>query len=183
MRRLIPALAIALLLTLPPASAAPLDAGWRADVPAAQLCGQGDFRVIGFLIYTAQMWRACDAANPGAPFAAPFALKLIYHRHISRARLVQSSLDEITRMAVHPIDAAALQQWRLAMQRAFVGVAPGDSIVGVFLPGEGARFYADGRLTATVDDPAFAKRFFGIWLDRGTRAPDLRRQLLGRASS
>ncbi|MBU6492738.1 MAG: chalcone isomerase family protein [Burkholderiales bacterium] len=182
MRRFIPVLSIALLLALPPAFAAQLR-GWRADVPAAQLCGQGDFRVIGFLVYTAQMWRACDAASPAAPFATPFALKLTYHRHITRARLVQSSLDEITRMAAHPIDAATLQQWRTAMQHAFVGVAPGDSITGVFLPGQGARFYADGHLTATIDDPAFAKRFFGIWLDRGTRAPDLRRQLLGRAPS
>jgi hypothetical protein len=32
-----------------------------------------------------------------------------------------------------------------------------------------------------VDDPAFAHAFFDIWLGRGTRAPSLRRSLLGEA--
>ena len=32
--------------------------------------------------------------------------------------------------------------------------------------------------TGQVDDPAFARRFFGIWLDPRTRDPELRTRLL-----
>ena len=53
------------------------------------------------------------------------------------------------------------------------------SICSVYLPDRGARFYANGRMTTEVDDPAFARAFFDIWLAPGTRAPALRRRLLG----
>jgi hypothetical protein len=36
-------------------------------------------------------------------------------------------------------------------------------------------------MTDEVDDLAFARAFFSIWLDPSTRAPTLRKQLLGTA--
>ena len=53
---------------------------------------------------------------------------------------------------------------------AFVDVKPGDTLCGIYLPDRGAR---------EVDDPAFARAFFDIWLAPGTRAPALRHHLLG----
>jgi hypothetical protein len=62
-----------------------------------------------------------------------------------------------------------------------VDVGPGDQLSAVFLPDKGVRFYAGERMTDEVDDLAFARAFFGIWLDPSTRAPTLRKQLLGTA--
>jgi hypothetical protein len=147
---------------------------WRPALPDAQLCGQGEFRMIGFDIYTAQLWGSCDSA----PFDAPFALQLTYHRTIARSKIVDSSLDEMMRLAARPVSSVTLAHWRDLMQTAFVDVKSGDTLIGVYLPGEGVRFYAGTRLTADIDDVQFARAFFEIWLHAETRAPGLRNDLL-----
>lgn len=149
--------------------------GWRDDVAPAHLIGQGEFCVFGFCLYNAQLW-----AQHGPPvFDQPFALVLTYERHIKGARLVETGLDEIKRLSAQPLPAETLTRWRADMARAFGDVAPGDVLCGVYLPDKGARFYTNGRLSATIDDPAFAHAFFDIWLDPATRAKTLRRRLLG----
>ena len=72
-------------------------------------------------------------------------------------------------------------RWEREMRLAFVDVRAGDRITGVYLPGEGARFYVGEKLQHVVRDEAFAKAFFAIWLDPRTRNPELRAQLLGAA--
>jgi hypothetical protein len=69
------------------------------------------------------------------------------------------------------------------MMSAFVDVKAGDTLCGAFLPGQGVRFYANDHLTVQIDDLAFARAFFAIWLDPRTRAPRLRRDLLGPAAT
>ena len=61
----------------------------------------------------------------------------------------------------------------------FPDVRPGDHILGVQLP-DAARFFFNDRTIGTIDDPAFARAFFAIWLDARTSAPDLRAALLKR---
>ncbi|KDP87294.1 hypothetical protein CF70_002115 [Cupriavidus sp. SK-3] len=169
--------AVALIMTIlcAPVLAA---AGWRADVQPARLSGEGEFRVFGFRLYTAQLW---SARLPLAP-QAPFALQLTYDRSIKRERLVETSLDEMKRIGSAGGTAPGPQQlerWRAHMALAFVDVRPGDTLTGVFVPGKGVRFYAGEQLTADIDDPDFAQAFFSIWLDPATRAPALRQRLLG----
>lgn len=65
------------------------------------------------------------------------------------------------------------------MQRTFPNVAQGDRLTGVFVPKVGTRFFFNSRLIAEINDPAFGDAFFAIWLDEGTKRPDLRRALLG----
>jgi hypothetical protein len=150
-------------------------ADWRDDVAHARRIGAGAFCVLGFCLYDAALW----ATRAGTGFDAPFALCLTYRRAIRGERLVAAGLDEIGRLAAAPLSAATRAAWRDDMARAFGDVAPGDTLCGVYLPDQGARFYANDRLTAEVDDPAFARAFFGIWLDPRTRARALRMQLLG----
>lgn len=149
-------------------------ADWRQTLPDAHLCGQGDFHFFGFDIYTAQLWGRCDTATRDTSFA----LQLTYHRSISRSKIVDSSLDEMKRLAATPVPSATLAHWRSLMEKAFIDVEPGDRLTGVFLPGQGVRFYAGSRLTADIDDVTFARAFFDIWLDADTRAPGLRNDLL-----
>ena len=58
----------------------------------------------------------------------------------------------------------------------------GDRITGVHLPGEGARFFVNGRLQGELRDADFARLFFGIWLSPRTSEPALREALLGLGS-
>ena len=152
-------------------------AGWQDALPEARLVGGGDLRLFGFRIYTARLW------SPTEPFRAdaPFALELTYHRNIEREDLVAASLKEIRRLNGAAIGAAQLQRWQAQMRQAFVDVRPGERIIGVYLPQQGARFYAGTRLQHVIADPEFARAFFAIWLDPRTRNPELRARLLGDA--
>ena len=71
------------------------------------------------------------------------------------------------------------ERWGREMARVFPDVRPGDRIIGVNVPRQGARFFHNGEPIGSIDDAAFTRAFFGIWFDRGTSRPDLRRQLLG----
>lgn len=141
----------------------------------AELSGKGALCLFGFCLYDAQLWSA--KVPPG--YDAPFALEITYRRAITGTRLVDTAIDEIRRLQSPVPSDATLSQWQRAMVPAFPDVKSGDTLCGVYLPDRGARFYANGRLTTEVDDTAFARAFFDIWLAPGTRAPALRRHLLG----
>lgn len=153
-------------------------ADWRGDVQAAKLIGEGDFSVLGFRLYRAQLW----SERVPVDYDERFALHIVYARGIKRERLANTGIEEIKRLAAAPIPADTLERWRADMMQAFVDVGPGDQLSAVYLPDKGVRFYAGDHLTAEVDDPAFARAFFGIWLDPSTRAPTLRKHLLGMAA-
>ena len=65
------------------------------------------------------------------------------------------------------------------MAELFPDVGDGDTLVGLHLPGVGARFVLNGQVRGQVDDPLFARLFFGIWLSPQTSEPALRQALLG----
>jgi hypothetical protein len=142
------------------------NAGWRSDVPSARLVGEG-----------AQLW----SERVPVDYDERFALHLTYTRSIKGKRLADTGIDEIRRQAAVPIPSETLERWRDDMLRAFGDVGPGDQLSAVFLPGKGVRFYSGEQETGEFDDPAFARAFFGIWLDPSTRAPSLRKHLLGEA--
>lgn len=148
---------------------------WRDAVPSMRLLGEGRFRWFGLGIYDARLWSAQAPFDP----RQPFVLELAYLRHISRERLVQTSLDEIVRLGGGRHGAAQLARWESDMLRAFTDVAPGDQLAGLCLPGQGARFYRGRGEVVEVPDPAFAEAFFAIWLDPRSRDRALRTQLLG----
>lgn len=150
-------------------------ASWREQLPTAELVGEGTLRYFGLRIYDARLWSAAGDFDP----QQPFALELTYHRSISRDALVETSMDELRRLADASISEAQLLDWQTQMNQAFVDVEPGQRITGVFLPGDGARFYAGDRLQHEVPDTRFARAFFDIWLDPRSRDRGLRARLLG----
>jgi len=150
-------------------------ANWRAQVPDAQVIGQGELSMFGFRIYSARLLGSALQFNA----EQPFALELTYHRAISREDLVQASLEQITRQAGTAPSPQQLEQWQVEMQQAFIDVEPGQQITGVFLPGQGCQFYVGEQLQHAIADPLFARAFFAIWLAADTSEPELRKQLLG----
>lgn len=150
-------------------------ADWRTAVPTAQRLGEGEFTWFGLRLYSARLWTVGPVQN----WSQPFALELTYYRSLSRDTLVQASLQEMRRLSGASATARQIDSWSGIMEAAFVDVRPGTRITGLYLPGEGCRFYVDGRLSREVADPAFARAFFAIWLDPRARDPQLRQRLLG----
>ncbi len=153
----------------------PAAASWEADLGSPQQVGQGEFRYLGFHIYSAALY------STRLPFARsrPFALQLTYFKHISRVRLTETSMDELRRIYGKTLSEDTLAIWQQYMLSAFVDVDKGDQLTGVYLPGQGIRFYHGETETGHFADEHFAEAFFNIWLAPETRDPALRARLLG----
>ncbi len=146
--------------------------GPEAPTAGFRRWGSGEFRRFGFLVYEVTLWAGSDD-----PLRPPLALKLTYKRNISGRDIADASVKEMRNLGVG--DEARLKGWGGQMARIFPDVRPGDHILGVQLP-DAARFFFNDRGIGTIDDPAFARAFFAIWLDARTSAPDLRAALLKR---
>lgn len=167
---------LALMAALPAAAwanARPPIAGYLPDGDRFRVLGQGRMRWFGLTLYDAALWVAGDRWQ----WERPFALELRYARDFEGRRLAAASVDEMRRIGFD--DARRLAAWREAMLEAFPDVRKGETITGVYHPGEGAEFFHQGRRTAAIRDPEFARAFFSIWLDPRTREPKLRAALLG----
>lgn len=167
---------LGLALTLLALTALPARAAdWHTELPQAKEVGHGELRWFGLAIYSASLW------SEHLPFDqnAPFALVLTYHRHITRDKFGQISIEEIKRLFGHRYADEKLAQWRKLIVNAFYDVNDGDQIIGVYLPQKGCRFYDSKKLLAEINDPEFAEAFFAIWLDPRTKDSALRDHLLG----
>ncbi len=150
-------------------------AAWATTDPTAglQRWGSGEFRRFGFLVYAASLWAGEDPLRP------PLALQLTYKRNIAGAAIAEASVKEIRQLGL--ADEATLVRWGTLMAGLFPDVRPGDAIIGEYRAG-GASFHFNGRLLGRIEEAAFARAFFAIWLDARTSAPDLRAALLQRSA-
>jgi hypothetical protein len=165
-------LALALLLSAGTAAAAPAALNALETGLSLELHGEGELRWFGLRIYRARLWTEAGNYSP----KRPFALELRYRRSFSAEQLAATSVSEMRRLGYHD---APLAEWERRMRELFPDVRPGDRLIGLSLPGEGAVFFSDTDELGRIDDPQFAEAFFGIWLDPRTRAGELRRTLLG----
>lgn len=147
-----------------------------SELAQPRLAGASRFTFWGFDVYQASLW-----VEPGFDSATlarqRYALELRYLRGFKGRDIAQRSIDEMRRLG--RFSEAQAQAWLQAMTQAFPDVEPGDRLLGIYLPGQGARFLANGRLTGEVMDTEFAQLFFGIWLSDKTSEPRLRQALLG----
>jgi hypothetical protein len=132
-------------------------------------------RVWGFEVYDARLWTPAGFRH-GQYAQHAFALELQYLRKLDGAAIASRSIDEMRR--VGSFSDAQAQSWLAAMRSLFPNVGPGERITGVNLPGEGAEFWVNGQRVGVIKDTAFARLFFGIWLDERTSEPKMRAQLL-----
>jgi len=143
---------------------------------AARRQGQGRFRWFGLTIYDAELLSAQPLRDDQWP-QQTFGLRLTYARALRGGEIAKSSLQEMEKLGIVP--AAQRDAWLQRMTALFPDVNQGDAITGVNLPNRGIRFWRTDRPLGTVDDPAFARAFFSIWLDPKTTAPELRKSLFG----
>lgn len=175
MSRLIVALVLACLTqSAVQANTAALPAEVQVRQNELRVLGHGKMRWFGLLLYDAALW----VSGGEWQWDRTFALDIRYARAFAGEKLAAASIDEMMRLGYR--DKRKLALWRERMLSAFPDVKSGERITGVYRPGVGAEFFHEGRLTASIDDPEFARAFFSIWLDPGTREPKLRAALLGR---
>ncbi len=143
------------------------------------LSGSKQFTFFGFAVYDASLWvepgfRVQDYQRHG------FALDLLYQRDFSNADITRRSIDEMMRLT--PLTDERKRSWEAWLRTAFPDVRKGDRITGIHRPSAGVAFLTNGRLTGRIEDPEFARLFFGIWLSPDTSEPALRQALLGQAA-
>jgi hypothetical protein len=154
--------------------APPLPPAVRALAQGLTAQGGGELTFLGFRVYDGWYW----ARGHDWSLAAPFALDLHYHRRIAGASIAERSVEEIAQLGLG--SAEQLARWGGEMRRIFPDVGDGDRLTGVFLPPGDVRYFRNGTPIGEIVDPAFARAFFGIWLDPATSRADFRDRLLGR---
>jgi len=163
-------LALAAPVVIPPAQA---DIGTIAKmVPSASLVGKGRLTVLGFKVFDAALYAPDGAYSP----ARPFALKLTYLRNFKGSAISGRSAEEMRKQGASQ---RQLDKWTGQMSAIFPDVKAGQSITGIRTSAGQAVFFLGRRKIGTISDPAFAKRFFAIWLGNQTANPRLRAQLVG----
>jgi hypothetical protein len=169
------ALAVSMAVVAAPEPMAPaaLPAEAAELVPGARLVGAATYTFFGLKIYDGYYFCAAKSYSPDRPFA----LMMNYHRHLSGEAIASRSIEEIAKLKIG--SAEQRERWEAAMKRLFPDVQPGDLLTGINIPGTGTRFFRNGVVLGTVDDPAFAQAFFAIWFDPRTSRPDFREHLLG----
>ncbi len=148
-----------------------------AALPGARVQGTARLRFMGLNVYEARLWSG-PAAVPDDWANAALALEIEYARTLKGSAIAERSLAEMRRQG--EIDATTAQRWLATMTQLFPDVRQGDRLTAVNRPGLGMQLFANGQLRGAIDEPAFAQRFFGIWLARQTSEPALRTALLGR---
>lgn len=158
------------------AETAQAKAGAHPLLPGSRLMGEAGLRYWGLRIYHARLW-TLPTQQPEQVLDQPLVLELEYLRDLKGRAIAERSLSEMMRAG--PVPEQQAQQWLAHMQRIFPDVKNGDRLTGQHHPGQGVSFGFNGQPIGRVDDPAFARRFLGIWLAPSTSQPDLRAALLG----
>jgi hypothetical protein len=149
-----------------------------AALPGSRLCGAGRLAFLGLHIYDARLWTENDF-SASLFVQQPFALELTYARSLAGKSIAERSLSEMQKLG--SVDSGTGARWLADMDRTFPDVRKGDRITGVHRRSEPVAFYLNSQLRGSIEDPAFAPLFFGIWLSPATSEPRLRQALLERA--
>lgn len=170
----------ALFAGAPDARAAGAPSFITERIPGAALCGKGAMRFFMWNVYEAELYAGEGECAGAAEMSSPLALRLRYLRDFKGKAIADRSVSEMRTAAPEETgDEILLAAWHEKMKALFPDVKKGDSITGVYLPGEDSFFYVNGAEAGAVGDARFGKPFFSIWLSENTSAPSLRTALLG----
>ena len=136
--------------------------------------GGGKLTFFGIPVYDGWYW----GLSHDWTLDRPFALDLHYHRKLTGVSIAERSIEEIAKLGLGSPE--QLARWDQAMRRIFPDVGKDDRLTGLFLPPGFVRYCHNGTPIGEIADPAFARAFFGIWLDPKTSRADFRLKLLGK---
>ncbi|WKE63938.1 hypothetical protein PVT67_09515 [Gallaecimonas kandeliae] len=128
-----------------------------------QLVGQGRYQYLFWDLYQARYYRSDQGQ----------ALALRYLKHFDADDIVSQTGKEWRHLGLFNPD------WLAWFQAHCPNVRKGDELRLEVLPSQ-SRLYFNGTLVATNGSPGFGPAFLAIWLSPETRAPGLRKALLGK---
>jgi hypothetical protein len=163
---------IAALLMWPAAAAANPDVAKRYIADSKKI-GDGVLTYLFWDVYRATLY----APAAGWTADGPFVLSLRYLRDLSGADIAERTTDEIRGQGF--TDKARLAAWQARLTAIFPDVSDGVVLSATRDKKGHTVFYRGADRIGAMEDPAFAKRFFDIWLGEKTSEPKLRRALLG----
>lgn len=175
---MIHALARATLLVLILLSGAPVSGNGGSDsihnqLPDATLVGEARLKVLFWDVFDARLY----AADGQLDRDRPFALALTYLRDFKGRRIVETTLEEMSRQGA--LSSAERTRWEKQLSSLIPDVADGTTITGVRDDNGHTLFYRDGEALGRIEDEAFTRAFFDIWLGEKASRPELRQALLG----
>ena len=139
----------------------------------AHLVGESEFSYLFWDVYTASLFAYDGKWNP----KAPFVLMLTYARDFEGQEIANRSAKEMRAQKVAADD--VLAQWQEDMLQLFPAVKEGDNLIGIASDKGSTSFYFNDEKIGQIDDSAFTKAFFDIWLGDETSQPEMRKELLG----
>ena len=171
---------IILLLSFCACSAFPLStvSSWR-EWPKV---GSADLSVLFFDVYSSELY------TPNGEYILeeditphPLALSITYKREISKAALVDATVEQWTKLGY---DQALIPNWRESIADIFPDVSEGHNLTYVTNGVNGSFFYSPAdnehsRLIGAVEDEKLNDAFLAIWLSPKTEYPKLREGLIG----
>lgn len=138
----------------------------------AEIVGQGRARMMFWDVYDAKLY----APNGVYDDNKPLALELSYLQELKGEKIADHAAEEMRRFGYN--DETRLSSWHKQMNSFFPDVTEGSVVTGVYTGNGTTVFYKDGNKIGRIEDPAFGKEFFRIWLDARTSMPALRQSLL-----
>lgn len=160
-------IALAALLLALPAAAKPPELAGRVDAPRPAACHEYDY--LFWDLYRAELWT--DAPSPPGQ---NFALSLTYQSDFKRETLLESSVEEMSRLSGEPVENFDAARRELA--EAFRDVSPGDRITAWRAGPDGIRFFVNGEETGALTH--HVDLFLDIWLGPDARHAAGRKDLL-----
>ena len=137
--------------------------------------GQGKYTFWGFDVYKARLWTEANSFQPEAWEQHRFALELTYLRDAEGKVIAKRSIDEIAKQ--RDLTKNKTQSWLNTLENLFPNIKKTQTLTGVYIPSNSAKFFFDSNLLGEIKDPEFTKSFFDIWFSSRTSAPELRKKL------
>ena len=143
-----------------------------------QLVGEARLKVMLWNVFDASLYTQTGTYDANAPFS----LSLRYLRRLDGDKIVDKSMEQI-RENVNGNDTDRLASWEKQLQQIIPDVTKGSTITGVRTREAHTRFYFGDKYIGQIQDAAFTKAFFDIWLGENTSQPKLRKGLIGAQSA
>ena len=152
----------------------------NADGVPLALRGVSTFRYWGLRVYTGALYMPASATSPDAALGEiPKKLVLRYHRSVTVDQFVEKSeetLEENPRLSLDQ-----LRPFLSRMKSMYAPVKEGDAYAITYNPAQGAlSLFFNERLLGTIDNPEFARAYFGIWVSDYSVSERFTDELLGR---
>ncbi|MCY0389078.1 chalcone isomerase family protein [Robbsia sp. Bb-Pol-6] len=146
------------------------------QVPAARLSGAATMHRYGQAVYAVKLFIDPGSFSPEDLTRESFALDFEYVKPCTGQGVADSVRTQMADMGIAATP--QIQAWYERLRTLLPDLRAADHLTAVFQPQHGTRFYRNGEPFGAVPGQAFARAYFGIWLNPASTVPGLRAQLM-----